>query len=314
MSMEILGKAARARTFVCERWDVEDRCDPTMLAEEILLALPGSKIERWALENPDWASWAINPYAKSLTKITIELKEKGIDLTAWCRALRAKKSTEEDFRKSMQKEMYKTILLKDDWNAEHRIRQKIARWKLNDVPRQVSCRILHNLRTASKSVAPCVSAGCISTICNRWTTERRFQRRHLASNKCVFFCPARDDGQGPEDSLEHYFSCPCLARIVGTEGAQLHNHTTKQVLLLCGSFTKEERIIAATTTYAIYSLYNFAKHNPNSLTCTLDCIQFAKQILREHASFPTQRSTNALMKIFKPPDDMPAHPPPAPRH
>ena len=142
-----------------------------------------------------------------------------------------------------------------------------------------------------------MSAACISTVCNRWVTERRFQRRHLPSNKCVF-CPSREDGTGPEDSLEHYFACPCLARIIGFEVANLQNHSTREVLLLCGTFSKEERIIAATTTYGIYRLYNHTKHNPNSLQSPSDCIQFVKQVLREQANNPTPSVSKALQPIF----------------
>ena len=179
--------------------------------------------------------------------------------------MRLKKDSEEDSRKCMQKEVYLTIPRKDKWCAEYRIREKMSRWKLCDIPRQASCRILQKLQKIRKATAPCISAACISTVCNRWVTERRFQRRHLPSNKCVFFCPSREDGTGPEDSLEHYFACPCLARIIGFELANLQNHSTREVLLLCGTFSKEERIIAATTTYGIYRLYNHTKHNPNSL-------------------------------------------------
>ena len=91
-----------------------------------------------------------------------------------------------------------------------RIRRKMKRWKIEGPPKEsapafVACRVERHLKQLSNLVAPRVHAAVLSTIFNRWTTARRFQRRGCISNQCWLGCDA-----GCEDSIEHYAKCPTL--------------------------------------------------------------------------------------------------------
>jgi hypothetical protein len=60
-------------------------------------------------------------------------------------------------------------------------------------------QLLEALRNAT---TPRVRAAIFSTIWNRWNTHRRWQRRHYATNTCLFRCSPT-----AEDSIEHYCCC-----------------------------------------------------------------------------------------------------------
>ena len=103
--------------------------------------------------------------------------------------------------------------------AEHRIWHKCRRWYLN-LPDHAHITslfpvrqrtenwhgraALHHLRQLNKVVTPRVQSAVFSTMWNRWTTARRFQR-HQACLLCR--------GPHTQDAIEHYAKCPVVKRL-----------------------------------------------------------------------------------------------------
>lgn len=75
-------------------------------------------------------------------------------------------------------------------DSEDRVRSKLARWKLPGIPAHTTRRVYGRLQALRDLVAPRVAAACFSALWNRWTTSRRFQKRHLECNRCVLGCGA----------------------------------------------------------------------------------------------------------------------------
>jgi len=92
-----------------------------------------------------------------------------------------------------------------------RVREKMARWKLNGVEgedfladRVLADRFLKNITFIFRELCPRVGASYFSILWNRCTTSRRFQRAG-----CCVLC------RNPSswDSVEHYAFCPVVSEI-----------------------------------------------------------------------------------------------------
>ena len=98
-------------------------------------------------------------------------------------------------------------------NAIHMIIRKLQRWQLrwdcDSHLMRAAHRCHRNFARLLKLVLPRVSSACLATLCNRWCTDRRFQKLS-DSSRCVFSCGSSTD------SLEHYCSCTRLTPL--TEG------------------------------------------------------------------------------------------------
>ena len=101
-------------------------------------------------------------------------------------------------RTSLQRTICKDLRQRRKGEAHHRIRGKLKRWELQGLPRQQADDFQKHLKQLQSLVPPRVRAAVLNTAWNRWTTERRFQRRDEATCRCVFGCPPE-----AEDSLEH---------------------------------------------------------------------------------------------------------------
>ena len=84
--------------------------------------------------------------------------------------------------------------------VEERMRHKVERWKISGFPRRYVPRILSALGRLAGLVPPRVQVAVLSSLYNRWVTERRFQRH---GGVCRFGC-------GGDDSIEHYLCCARL--------------------------------------------------------------------------------------------------------
>lgn len=88
------------------------------------------------------------------------------------------------------------------YNVTERIRHKMQRWKIQDLPpRVLTDRVTTLLSTLSTILPPKVTAAVLRTLFNGWTTARRSQRIGC----CVFGCSPT-----AHDSLEHYATCPTV--------------------------------------------------------------------------------------------------------
>ena len=99
--------------------------------------------------------------------------------------------------KTFQKCVHQTLLRKDQYDAEGRVRSNLARFGLLD--RRQAARVLRRLCRLGQSVPPRVWAASFGVLWNRWATARRRQR---LSSQCLLGC---SDGA---DSIEHYGRCP----------------------------------------------------------------------------------------------------------
>ena len=100
-------------------------------------------------------------------------------------------------------------------------------------------------------MAPRLTGAMYSTIWNRWTTERRHQRRHHFTCRCRLGRPCKP---GTQDSIEHYVCCPVVRdfgrrklRLQPTQ-INLHLFTLSQPR----NWTKEYATKAALLIYATY--------------------------------------------------------------
>ena len=145
----------------------------------------------------------------------------------------------------------------------NRIRHKITRWSENvnncvgwglpDNINVTSNRIHFNLSRLHTLVAPRVCAAAFRTVFNGWCTHHRFQRRHWATNICVFGCSC-----SASDSLEHYCRCPVVLEVLQrklrvkiTPRAALRLFVldiprSEDDLLMCGALIN----------YAVYTTFN----------------------------------------------------------
>ena len=115
-------------------------------------------------------------------------------------------------RRGFQRTAYLAALRQERYSGRERIREQMKRWKIRDegnpreaAPAFVASRVERHVKDLANLVAPRVHAAAISTIFNRWTTARRFQKRGCISNQCWLVCDA-----GCEDSIEHSARCSVL--------------------------------------------------------------------------------------------------------
>ena len=104
-------------------------------------------------------------------------------------------------------------------------------------------------------VSPRVCAACFSTIWNRWTTARRFQRRHLACNRCALGCEG-----GAEDSVEHYVHCPVVAHVASRYLRLRINFNNAKSLFLLSHTTCEDSTTLSCAAILVYATYCATNH------------------------------------------------------
>ena len=86
-----------------------------------------------------------------------------------------------------------------------RIRDKMARWKLDIPPGILARKTLTRFKMLQKLVPPRVVVVYFKALWNAWPTEARFQREA----PCVLCCEAQS-----RDRIEHYCFCPSFRCLV----------------------------------------------------------------------------------------------------
>ena len=150
-------------------------------------------------------------------------------------------------RRKTQSWFVSSLLKKDGTNIEERVRKKLARWKLEGLPGRNARKVTKQIGELRRLVPPRVRAATLSTIFNRWTTDRRMKKLRQHSTGCVLGCPS-----GAEDSIEHYLHCPIWRDWAGRRlgGAVCEN--TLQRTMLAESLSKDQMKLQATATYVLY--------------------------------------------------------------
>ena len=135
----------------------------------------------------------------------------------------------------------------------------MQRWQLPGPPAIIAARVLRRLQTLKSLVAPRVSAAVLSTLWNRWTTGRRFQRQDI----CVLGCSPT-----AAYSIEHY-ACYLIIQTAARRFLGLHMrpwpHALCDLMLATGPPaaphpSRANLTRSAILLYAAYAAANTARH------------------------------------------------------
>ena len=112
---------------------------------------------------------------------------------------------ERSFRRKTQRWFAAKLLARDGFYTEERLRHRLTRWHMGGFPGRTARTAHRNLLRLKALAPPRVRAAVLSTLFNRWTTNRRMRKLSAAPGQCRLGCK-------PEaaDSLEHYFHCQVL--------------------------------------------------------------------------------------------------------
>jgi hypothetical protein len=232
-----------------------------------------------------WQHWYDQSYLFVLETAVRRFDALGTPAKSLLGPYKVKKSTADQRQKpgaGFQKAVRKHIIKRTMPDAEERMRSKLKRWRLPKLPRVAATRALAGLRTLRALVPPRVSAAVLSTMWNRWTTARRFQRRA----RCTLGCSL-----SAEDSIEHYCRCP-VVRTVASERLGVHDidGSFLQLFTLVAnelrSAPRKSRLVrAAVLTYATYRSTQAARCTGGWTMerATESMVQYIKEAVRGHA-------------------------------
>ena len=207
---------------------------------------------------------------------------------------RKNESPSHDMKSNFQRNAYNRALQAEPYNASTRNRDKFSRWELhvplkNPTPPNTGCRqntpswqsrrALANLQLLQQLTPPRVCAAALSTLWNRWCTHRRYQKRHLKSNRCLLGC-----GSTAEDAIEHYFQCTVTQRILQKQlNLPPHLFANLHSGLLCNANirTEDQLTTIALLNYGLYNTTNYIRHTPG--TPTTQITDILAQHIREGA-------------------------------
>jgi hypothetical protein len=154
-----------------------------------------------------WRDWYNRSHVLVLVGAVDKLRESGIKLeTILYDQSRTKLG--KPLKTDIQRAVAEELIHRGRPDVEERIRAKLVRWRLPGPPAHVAERVRCRLTSLANLVTPRVAAACFSTIWNRWTTARRFQKRHRQVNHCMLGCEG-----GAEDSIEHYCRCSTVRSV-----------------------------------------------------------------------------------------------------
>ena len=154
-------------------------------------------------------------------------------------------------RKNTQKWLVRRILSRDGYCAEQRLRGRLERWRLAGPAERIARTVLRQLGVLKRLVPPRLRAATLSTILNRWTTDRRMRHIRGHQRPCVFGCSPT-----ARDSVEHYFYCHVFR---GWATSRLGTNAASCSLahgLLAVNMTDQQLKVQAVMTYVLYRAVN----------------------------------------------------------
>lgn len=187
----------------------------------------------YLLRDVRWKGWFDRHMPSVIHDTAEEQACRGIDIAAARAALGntpfgpLSRAASKRFRRSSQRWFVNRLLSQDGFYIERRLRQRLQRWRLPDLPGRVARRVAVQLQQLRRQVPPRVRAATMSTIMNRWTTDRRMRSIRGRRGACVLGCSPTAD-----DSVEHYFCCPEWRRWLRRRfGSALADHALPHALL-----------------------------------------------------------------------------------
>jgi hypothetical protein len=148
------------------------------------------------------------------------------------------------------------------FDLENRVRQKLARWKLQGPPAHVSGRCVRVLGHLSKVASPAICAGYLRTIFNGWPTSARMRSMQGAGPimACLFGCSA-----SAEDRIEHYARCPVVWQFLSAAwpngpGTNLELKGIDAFFGLCKGMSEERWLLTAKAVHAVGKVVMYRRH------------------------------------------------------
>ena len=157
------------------------------------------------------------------------------------------------------------------------MRARIERWVLPGPPLRVARRVLRHLAALRDCAPPRMAAAALSTLWNRWCTERRFQR----IGPCVFGCADQ------ADAIEHYARCPVVRRFACSfvRLAIPAPEAMQYFMLSHGALANTDVLTrTAIVIYAVYRVTERVRREPASAQDVLPFMlqQSAREAVRGH--------------------------------
>jgi hypothetical protein len=236
--------------------------------------------------------WLLHPPSRTLQENVEALGEQGVHLraitaaavrgplTSVASAGKVRKRTQ-----GLATRMLRDLRLRE---APRALARRLRRWHLQGSALQRVRRCLSTLQALRRDVAPRVTAAVLSTIHNRWTTARRFQRSGTR-HRCVLGCC-----EAP-DSLEHYGRCPVLRSAMQRCTATPSPPDFLPYWLGAERAARAERRHWAWTCYAAYRTHNHLRHHPRR---TPECIPRMVQQFWIEAQMGFQRTPPARRRAL----------------
>ena len=166
------------------------------------------------LRRATWAEWFDNNPLLVLWDNLVTLDQSGItprvieDIISKGKDRPFSPAVRARVRRQFQSATNTLLRSREPYNAEHRMRHKLTRWRLPLLPRISATRALARLSFLGRHAPPRIRAAVLSTMWNRWVTARRFQR----STVCCLGCSV-----DAHDSIEHYSCCPVIRRVAASD-------------------------------------------------------------------------------------------------
>ena len=269
-----------------------------------LLHAPDFPVRRWRLDE-----WYTSSHLLVLRQAWDQLRTMQLTPTSLFTAIAGTprpctRATTERVKSATQKTLCARCLALDPTYGQRRLAHKLERWQLGGNPRILADSILTRLQGLRKLVPPRVQAAAFSTLWNRWTTTRRFQKETSPHTGCLLGCVAPRD----LDSIEHYLRCPVVLEAARLKlGLALTPEISWHHLLLAGCVPDGQQADTwwarcALVLYATYRTTNAARPRGPMLTHT--AMAALKQAFYEGARNHV-RATRLIDSTGRP-----GHPPP----
>ena len=88
-----------------------------------------------------------------------------------------------------------------EYFAEARLRMKLGRWNLQDLPGRLPRKVMRVFALLSSWCSPRVQAAYFRSVFNGWVTDRRLNTLVQSNRGCCLQCGWEDD------ALDHYATC-----------------------------------------------------------------------------------------------------------